>query len=289
MSETVLFPHAKINLFLDVGPPRADGYHDIVSVFQEIDLQDMIEIEVADGADVLTCSDKTIPLGSENTLLCALEIFRGAIGDVPPLSINLVKRIPTQAGLGGGSSDAAALLKFLWKEYSPQQPLERMIEVAARVGSDIPFFLTGGTCLVKGRGELVTSLPCLPPHPVLILHPQVQVSTAEAYRALDAKPVRRHPDPGLLLNAIEDRDWTGVYPELFNIFESVCLEACPTLAELYDYCKRTGFSKVLLAGSGSNLIILDPDEAALKVLQEEMGENFPETATTLTYTTDRDQ
>ncbi|MCD6449242.1 MAG: 4-(cytidine 5'-diphospho)-2-C-methyl-D-erythritol kinase, partial [Thermotogaceae bacterium] len=171
--------YAKLNLFLDVVGKREDGYHNIVSVFQEISLHDTMKVKFTKNGFKLE-STKALP--EDNTLYKAYEIFKEALKLDFGLHIKLIKRIPSGAGLGGGSSNAAALIRILSEYFRVDK--EDVLKVAESVGSDVPFFLYGGTALVEGRGEFITPLDDLPEYGVILFVPRVRVSTKFAYQTL---------------------------------------------------------------------------------------------------------
>lgn len=183
-----LLSPAKINLYLSIGPPDSTGYHPLVSEFQAIGLADDIWLEVsANGTDSLTSNWNDLP--TPNTITRTLGRLRELI-DVPPLTIHLEKRIPTEAGLGGGSSNAAAVLRGVLHLLQTTLPWEQDFTVAASVGADVPFFLVGGRALVEGYGERVTPLPDQPQRCLLVVKPAIAGPTKALFAALDAaRPV----------------------------------------------------------------------------------------------------
>jgi 4-diphosphocytidyl-2-C-methyl-D-erythritol kinase len=286
-TEIVLNPPAKVNLFLDVGPLRPDGYHEIISIMQTIDLRDRLTIRLLSEEDQplhLHADHHHLTGGPENTLWRAHQAFKKSYPPIPGMEIRLRKRIPMQAGLGGGSSDAGILLRYLWKTFAPGASEEEMIAIAAEVGSDVPFFLFGGTCLVKGRGEQIASLPSLPSHPILVFHPVEAVSTAAAYQALDATGDRIHPSVEPILEAIHSGSWKRVLAGLHNSFEECIYAAHPPLAALYAFCQKRLREGVLLCGSGSNLFAASSRIEDLHALQQEASSEFPGLMSTLTQT-----
>lgn len=282
--EWVLSAPAKINLFLDVGSLRSDGYHEVVSILQTVALCDRLTLRRSSAPGLLlSVPDRILPAGVENTIYKAHQLFSRLCPEVPGLSVTLEKRIPVQAGLGGGSSDAGVFLRYLWETYAPELAEEQVVGIAAEVGSDVPFFLYGGTCLVEGRGERVTSLPSLPALPVLLFHPPVAVSTREAYRALDEHPERGHPSVEPMKAAITEGHWDQVLEGLYNSFEEPVFARHQALVEIKAFCLEQGFPHVLLAGSGSNLFVLGQDER-VRALQQAAQKQLKEVETTLTHT-----
>ncbi len=178
---------AKINLTLDVLGKRPDGYHDIQSVMQTISIRDDVEVEVGTAKPwTLSCDKEDVPQDSSNLAWKAAEMFcRAAKRDPEGVAIRITKRIPTQAGLGGGSADAAAVLRALNRHYDYPFSIYALAELGAEVGSDVPFCTLGGTVLCQGRGERLRKLPDLPETLFVVCKPDFPVSTPELYRRLD--------------------------------------------------------------------------------------------------------
>ena len=172
---------AKVNLTLDVGARRPDGYHEVVSVMQSVALYDTVTMESGTGEGIsLTCDDAAIPADGSNLAWRAAEVFFRTTGVAcDGLHITLEKSIPSQAGLGGGSSDAAAVLRGLRKLYAPELPVEALERMGMELGSDVPYCVRGGTALVQGKGEQLLSLRALPECWFVVCKPQVSFSTAE--------------------------------------------------------------------------------------------------------------
>lgn len=266
--------HAKINLTLDVGPRRSDGYHDIRSVMQTIGLQDTVTVTLAStlGVSLTVTGDEAdgVPVGETNLVhkaavrLQKIAAARGVLaGNQSGLQITLHKRIPSQAGLGGGSSDAAATLLAVNDLFGLHLSLARLNEIGAALGSDVPFFLTGGTALAEGLGEKITPLSSPDPKwPLVVVKPNVGISTAAAYAALDAVPNRR------LGNATEE--WPQDRQTLANDFEAVVLPASPEVAAAYALLSSTaevGKSfKPLLCGSGAALFLRTSTRTAAEAM-----------------------
>jgi 4-diphosphocytidyl-2-C-methyl-D-erythritol kinase len=254
---------AKINLTLDVGLRRSDGYHDIRSVMQTIALHDTLDIaltpdrpgiflEVAGEESSGVPADETNLVHKAAVRLQKVAAARSILTGHHGLHICLHKCIPSQAGLGGGSSDAAAALlavnALLGLGLSPR----RLGEIGASLGADVPFFLTGGTALAEGLGEKITPLPPLMPDwPLVVVKPSAGVSTAAAYAALDAVIDRRGGDA--------TERWLGGTQTLHNDFEAVVLPAYPDVAAAYTHLSQTAEHsksfKPLLCGSGSALFL----------------------------------
>lgn len=279
MNQITCLAYAKINLTLDVGPRRADGYHVIHSVMQTIALHDTLTLTASlerPGVhlEVIGKEADSVPSNETNLVHKAavrLQKIAAAQGILPGsrsgLHIRLHKRIPSQAGLGGGSSDAAAALvaasSLLGLALSPA----RLSEIAASLGADVPFFLCGGTALAEGLGEKITPLPALVPDwPLIVVKPNAGVSTAAAYAALDAVPER--------YNSQATRRWLNGKQAPCNDFESVILPAYPQIAAAYAALSQTAEDgesfKPLLCGSGSALFLRASSQAAAEQIAARM-------------------
>lgn len=253
---------AKINLFLAVDPPDHSGYHPIRSLFQSISLADQISIgDSPTGKDLIECNWPGLP--ANNTMSKALRLVRELV-PVAPLHITLEKRIPNEAGLGGGSSDAAGLLRCLMR-VMPHMVTEHFArEVAFAVGADVPYFLVGGYAKVEGYGEIVTPLEDLGEKSLLVVKPSIGMPTGEAYQKLDAapRPQKEFPD-----------NWQ----DLYNDFERVAPCECGDIAERL---LANGATSASLTGSGTAVfgIFANGDaaqRAKLLLEQERLGKIFP--------------
>ena len=267
--------YAKINLTLDVGLRRPDGYHDIRSVMQTIALHDTLTFTPAPdfpGVHLSVTGEEAGGVPADETNLvhkAAVRLQKIAAarqvlpGNQSGLHISLHKRIPSQAGLGGGSSDAASALIAVNTMLGLTLSLARLTEIGAALGADVPFFLTGGMALAEGRGEKVTPLPPLAPDwPLVIVKPKVGVSTAAAYAALDALKNRQ-------MNGAARR-WQGGEQVLHNDFEVVILPNYPEVAAAYSLLLQTAEREKsfmpLLCGSGSALFLRASTQAAAETI-----------------------
>ena len=277
MTSLTRLARAKINLTLDVGVRRSDGYHDIRSVMQTLALHDTLTVTRTmnvPGVRLEVTGDEArgVPADESNLVHRAavrLQKIAAARGSIPGshsgLHILLHKRIPSQAGLGGGSSDAAATLLAVNGLLGLALPHARLAEIGATLGADVPFFLTGGTALVEGLGERVTPLPPLTPdRPLVIVKPPLGIPTAAAYAALDALPDRV---PGQATAA-----WLRGERQMSNDFEAVVFPNYPEVAAAHALLHQTdqtlrSFS-ALLCGSGAAVFCAVPTEAAARELAE---------------------
>jgi 4-diphosphocytidyl-2-C-methyl-D-erythritol kinase len=244
---------AKVNLYLRILGRRVDGYHQLETVMQTLELSDQIILTDRPAGVTLQCDDSRLPTGPDN-LACQAAFLLALHAPGHGVHINLKKRIPWQAGLGGGSSDAAAVLlglNRLWQLYWPQ---EKLSAIASELGSDVPFFLYGGAALASGRGELITPLPSRLRAPVALVIPPFGLSTAAVYR--DYSPGK--PAAGgwqILAASLVDEDLDQLADQLFNDLERPAFNLRPELAELKANLRRQGYP-TLLCGSGSSMLAL---------------------------------
>lgn len=212
--------YAKINLSLDVCEKRSDGYHTLRSVVQTVSLADEIFIEKCDKGIAFSCSDEKIPDG-ENLCFKAADLFFRNAGTEPNVRIILKKHIPVTAGLGGGSADAAALLKALNKIYGCPLDKDELLKIGLSLGSDVPVCMECGTVLMEGVGEKLTRLPDLPDCHILIAKKGEKGSTGEMYRRLDAMNNPKTSDLHTVLDGLTRGDLQIICGGLYNCFEAV--------------------------------------------------------------------
>ncbi len=243
---------AKVNLTLEVLGRRADGYHELASVMQTISLHDTISLSPApDGMRSLTC-DRPDLAGDQNLALRAAQALARATGHSGGVAIELRKEIPPQGGLGGGSSDAACVLLALARLWQRDLAPERMTALAAALGSDVPFFLTGGAALVGGRGERVTPLPDPDPFWLVVMRPPVGIATAAAFAALTPADFADGAASAALAAALRAG---GPLPldRLVNSFERGILRDYPAVEQAWEALAAAGAPIVRLSGSGPTL------------------------------------
>lgn len=257
------FAYAKINLTLDVGALRDDGFHPITSVMQEVSLHDRLQLSFSgSGAPRLYCSDPSIPTDERNLCFKAARALQEASGlPLDGLEMHLEKRVPSMAGMGGGSADAAAVLRALNAQLAQPFSEEALREIGLRVGSDIPFCLFGGTALAQGRGEVLTALPSLPICPLVLIQPAFQVSTAALFSAIDHHEIAQRPDQAAMQAALQQGDVSAVAAQLCNVFE----QALPSREqEIVQNIKAellaAGALGAAMTGTGSVVYGLFPEE-----------------------------
>jgi len=265
--------HAKINLGLKVVRRRADGYHDILSLAQCIDLADVLHIESA-PKDQMTCNLDHLTTGSDNLVCRAVDAFRAKMETpIRYFRIHLEKHIPMGAGLGGGSADAAAVLRALNRLYGEPFALAELCEMAAELGSDIPFLVGGGTAIMRGRGEILEPSAWSGGAFYVLAYPEVEVGTAWAYGQLG--PVLTENTPYLnfissLSGGCVDHD--RLFEVLENDFMPVVERAYPIVADLRSQLDRAGARATSMSGSGSTVYGIYDDRTTASQAQQALQE-----------------
>jgi len=245
---------AKINLCLHVMGKRLDGYHELRTIFQAISLHDTLEISITPGSGGLeifmSSNNPALPLGPENLVWRATQAIIPEIGFQGSVSINLNKKIPIARGLGGGSSDAAATLVGMMRLTNSQVPLPRLMEIAASLGADVPFFLFGGRTLAVSRGDEIYPLPNVPKRTILVVSPHdIGVSTKDAYQWISAE-LTKTARPSKIWGFCA-LCWSRQGGSLSNDFEGPVFSRYPRLGEIRDALLKRGAADAALAGSGS--------------------------------------
>lgn len=257
------YANAKINLTLDITGRRADGYHLLSMIMQSVSLRDTLTVEFSStGITTLTCTDPTVPCDGRNLVLKACAAFFAAINlPDPGIAFHLTKVIPSEAGLAGGSADAAAALRALNELF--QHPLneQTLLEIGLKLGADLPFCLTGGTCLAEGIGEILTPLPAMPDCSLLIVKPAIGSSTVEAYRLADTKPYP-HPAAQPVIDALSRGDLASIGRAMGNSFQEIL--QLPEVREICDTLLRADALGACMTGSGSAVCGIFAEESAAR-------------------------
>jgi 4-diphosphocytidyl-2-C-methyl-D-erythritol kinase len=247
--ELVLRTSAKVNLALEVLGKRGDGYHEIATVLQAVDLFDRLKLETADTLSLHT-DDPALPTDDGNLVLKAARLLQKAAGIEVGARIRLTKRIPVAAGLGGGSSDAAATLWGLSRLWALRWPKARLRELAVELGMDVPFFLGAGRAVARGRGEQLAPLPGGGGYALVLVNPRVPLSTREVYGRV---PAGWHAQPigtGRVIEALRTRNVEKVAAALTNNLESVVEPVLPVIGRMKAALLAAGALGAIMSGSG---------------------------------------
>jgi 4-diphosphocytidyl-2-C-methyl-D-erythritol kinase len=266
---------AKLNIALDVLDKRPDGYHNIESVIQPISLHDLLTVTVSDGHTVsVRSSDAAVPSNEGNLAYRAAVLFLEASGLAAGIHIEIEKRIPMEAGMGGGSSNAAAALVALNRLFDDRLSVESIGRLCAELGSDAPFFLAGGTAFAGGRGEILTGLPDIALS-FIVIKPEFGISTAWAYRALSGlnRPMR-HFSRGVA-DAMRKGSREETVVGMGNDFELVADSEFPEIAAIRARLMESGADGAMLAGSGSAVFGVFLDSEICQTAYERLRGQYP--------------
>ena len=267
---------AKLNLTLDVLGKREDGYHDLKSVMQTVSLCDEIQMDVGTGRPwKLVCEKEGIPCDERNLAWKAAKLYCDTIGvDPDGLEIRIDKHIPSGAGMGGGSADAAAVLRALNRYYGERLSLMELAELGAKAGSDVPFCVVGGTVLCEGRGEVLTRLADMPKCIFVVCKPEFSVSTPELYRKLDAVAVEIHPDNDAMERAIGEGNLLRITENIYNVFDPVVSREHNEIDHIKGIYRSFGAQAVQMTGSGSVVFAVMPDRESARNVQKELKKTY---------------
>jgi 4-diphosphocytidyl-2-C-methyl-D-erythritol kinase len=244
--------YAKINWTLDVLCKREDGYHELRTIYQTVSLHDTLSLTVGDGAIEIVCEDARVPCDETNLVYKAAARVREIAGVRAGARVEIEKRIPIAAGMGGGSSNAAAALLGLERLWGITLEERDRFDIAADLGSDVPFFLLGGTALGVGRGEEVYALEDVPCEHLLLVNSGTAVSTAAAYASL-SRLTRQAPLRMIPFTFFAAKDISTLPLVARNDFEEVVLVAHPEIAEIKQALKTAGARHALMSGSGATV------------------------------------
>ena len=279
MNEITVKAWAKLNLSLDVLGKLADGYHEMKMVMQTASLSDDIRIELTgDGAVTAQSNFAFLPKDGNNIAAKAAAAFFAA-AELPGAGarITLRKRIPVGAGLGGGSTDAAAVLRALNRLTGAGLSCRELEKLGEGLGSDVPFCVRGGTALAVGRGEILQRAPEMPACGIVICKPRFSIRTPELFAKIDGRRSRIHPDTDGLLDAMAAGDLEGLARRMYNVFEDVLPRRCGEIGVIKSALLDAGALGAVMSGTGSAVFGLFPDAAAAEAAAATLRARWRET------------
>ena len=268
--------YAKLNLTLDVLGKRVDGYHDLKSVMQTVSIRDDIEIDIGTGKPwKLLCSVEGIPTDETNLAWKAAKVYCDTMKKDPEgLEIRITKRIPSGAGMGGGSADAAAVLRALNRHYGNPLSIFALAELGAQVGSDVPFCTVCGTAMVEGRGERLRKLPDMPDCIFVVCKPEFSVSTPELYKKIDEVAIAKRPDNQAMESALLAGDLLKVSQNLCNVFDPVVTQEHVELNYIKSLFHNYGAAGYQMTGSGSAVFAIVSEFEIAAVICNILKDNY---------------
>lgn len=274
--------YAKVNISLDIVGKREDGYHLLKMIMQNIDLYDEIILEKNNKDIIIECNKSYVPTDSRNLAYKAAMAFKERYDISEGVKIKIVKNIPVSAGLAGGSTDAAAVLKIMNKLFEVNASDEELMELGLKLGADIPYCIKGGTALCEGVGEVITELKPFKDKIIVLVKPSFGVSTKEVYKGFDIEKVKKHPETEMLIKAMEDNDLSYVAYNMKNLLENVTLKKHKILINLKEEMNKYGAINSMMSGSGPTVFAFFDDMLKAQKCFEKMKEKYTEVFLTRT-------
>lgn len=274
--------YAKINISLDVVGKREDGYHLLKMIMQNIDLYDLITVEKSCSGISIACNKQYIPTDERNLAFKAAKLFKDTYDISGGVSIKIRKNIPVSAGLAGGSTDAAAVLKAMRKVYDINISDEELERLGLKIGADVPYCIKGGTALCEGIGEIITPLEPFKNYIVVLVKPAFGVSTKEVYGNLDIKKIFKHPDTEEIIRAMKNGDIHFVSRNMRNVLENVTLRKHYCLREIKQEFLKMDAIGTLMSGSGPSVFAFFEDMVKAQNCYERMKLKYNEVFLTRT-------
>ena len=254
MKKLIVKTYPKNNLTLDVLSKRPDGYHEVKMIMQTISLYDEVTIELIPSGIELSTNKYYLPNNQKNTAYLACQYFLDYFNiNSTGVKIFIKKNLPVAAGIAGGSSNAAGVIKGLNTLLGIHAPIDVLMEIGKKVGADVPYCILGKTALAEGLGEKLTPLPSLPPTWICLAKPNFSMSTAKVYQRLDVAHLSEHPDTDGMIQAISQGDIPGVAKRLFNVLETVTIKQKPVLNKIKKMMMDQGALGCVMSGSGPTI------------------------------------
>ena len=269
--------YAKINLSLDVLDKLPNGYHNVKMVMQTISLFDLIIVDKVSYGIHISTNCKFIPKNHKNIAYKAALLFFQRSNLRGGAKILIHKNIPVSAGLAGGSGNAAAVLCALNMLYNMPLSENEIFEIALELGADVPYCIKGGTCLSEGIGEKLTPLSPIPSFPVVLVKPEISISTAEIYRRIDFEDDLSRPDTDAVLTAIHEHDYNKLFENMKNVMQSVTEGICPEIPNICSEMQTLGAKVSLMSGSGPTVYGVFYDTKTAKNAFDELSKKYKKT------------
>lgn len=266
--------YAKINISLDIIGKRADGYHLLEMIMQSIDLYDEITIEKQKEDITIKCNKQYVPTDEKNLAYKAAKLFKEKYNINDGVYIYIKKNIPVCAGLAGGSTDGATVLKIMNSLFNVNASNEELMELGLKLGADVPYCIKGGTALCEGIGEKVTELKNFKDKIIVLVKPPFGVSTRSVYQEFNIEKARNHPDTNLIIEAMEKDDLRLVCSNMKNLLENVTLRKHKILINIKEEMRYYGSMGTMMSGSGPTVFAFFDDMLKAQRCFEKMKEKY---------------
>lgn len=270
MNQLELEAYAKINLGLDVVRRLENGYHEVRMIMQTVGICDTVLLEKAEAGIRMFSDSEDAPADEANLAYKAAKLFLESTGEQGGVCIHLKKRIPVAAGMAGGSTDAAAVLKGMNVLFDTCLSEKALREIGVKLGADVPYCIMGGTALAEGIGEKLTKLPDAPATCLLIAKPDISVSTKYVYENLNLSQIENHPDISGMTEAVKQGALSGIIDRMENVLESVTEKKYPIIAQLKHFMEENGAVKAMMSGSGPTVFGIFKEEKAAGLAKDKL-------------------
>ena len=274
--------YAKVNISLDIVGKRDDGYHLLRMIMQNIDLYDEIIVEKNNKDIIIECNKNYVPTDSRNLAYKAAIAFKERYNIAEGVKIKIFKNIPVSAGLAGGSTDAATVLKIMNKLFELNASDEELMELGLKLGADVPYCIKGGTALCEGIGEIITPLNPFKNKIIVLVKPSFGVSTKEVYKNFNMEKVKKHPETEELIKAMDEDNLRYVAYNMKNLLENVTLKKHKVLIDLKEEMNKYGAINSMMSGSGPTVFAFFDDMLKAQKCFEKMKEKYNEVFLTRT-------
>lgn len=278
----IIKAYGKINIALDVIGLRKDGYHLLKTIMQSIELHDIVNVTPNDNGINIDCTAKYVPNDNKNIAYKAAEIFIKTYNLKGGVDIHITKNIPVSAGLAGGSTDAAAVLKCMRKIYKPDITDKELINIGAKVGADVPFCIKGGTAVCEGIGEVITPIRSFKDKILILVKPNFGVSTKQVFKKIDDIKYYNHPNVDKLVEAINNRDYKFVNDNMANVLENVVLKEYPIIDKIKTQIMNLGALGCLMTGSGPTVFGFFKDNNSARICYNKLKKYYKQVFITRT-------
>ena len=269
--------YAKVNLALDVLRRREDGYHDVCMIMQNLSLYDTLTFTMEEAdmlAITLSCDKEFVPCDERNLIYKAIVLMGETYHLTGHIHVELVKRIPVEAGMAGGSTDCAAAFHAMRELYGLDVSDQELMKLGVKLGADVPYCIMAKTALSEGIGEVLTEVAPLPDCFVVVAKPTISVSTKMVYENLHANELQHHPDVAGMIEALKQGDLSGVASRMENVLETVTTKLYPQIEEIKQSMKESGAENAIMSGSGPTVFGLYRGKAIAEQAAEKIRQQY---------------
>lgn len=269
--------YAKVNLALDVLRRREDGYHDVCMIMQNLSLYDTLTFTMEEAdmlAITLSCDKEFVPCDERNLIYKAIVLMGETYHLTGHIHVELVKRIPVEAGMAGGSTDCAAAFHAMRELYGLDVSDQKLMKLGVKLGADVPYCIMAKTALSEGIGEVLTEVAPLPDCFVVVAKPTISVSTKMVYENLHANELQHHPDVAGMIDALKQGDLSGVASRMENVLETVTTKLYPQIEEIKQSMKESGAENAIMSGSGPTVFGLYRGKAIAEQAAEKIRQQY---------------